>query len=1083
MTEILNRKTAKRLLLINWSCFQNETIELGSSTLFTGVNGTGKTTILDAMLYLLTANRQFNKAADDKDRNVTAYIHGDRKTNGADRYLRKDAVTSYIAMEFFDPSAKKYFVVAVCMESKNPQDAAESKWFIFDDCKFDDIHFYDREALKEKRFITTARNNLTVKGVPIKAGEFLGRDKAVEQVKRVLGIRGDAKKFREKLLKMTAFDPERNVDKFLQDSVLADIPVHSLELLREQKKLYEEAREMFENIKIRKTVLEQIEEKTREYERQVKTKTLRSLIFEYQFINKNKIEINNKNIELENLEIEKNNLAEKRAEASEKLEKARKLLSDAESKNADAKSSLEKLKEEKSDCDKKITENENSLADLKQIQIALKSLIFALKDFITADEKEKTVLENLAETDFSSSEKRQAFLSYGEKAKNQNEVLIKDLGRKEDRLKELKENLSETERRIKELESNIVTFPKEAEESKRIIKAEFEKRGIQSSVRFFAELVESFTDEKWRPAIETFLARKRFFIIVDDEYCGIALNILREKRLFSTNVVLSDKIPESEITEHSAASVLNIKNKAARKYANYLLNGIHLCDSADELHEHPKGAIMTDGTLAKSYSASLMEISKTKFCMGNDVVKIQLKQAQKEKGDLLSSINTVNEEISKIGQLKRLIENIQWNASYYDFDAPVNLKNLEKRKNELVAQIEEVKNSPAMLAAMKEIEFATRNYDDARKQNDEAIKAETTNANKIDSVQKGIAQFEKDTVARQEAYSELVKANPELESEMLSEYERQTALRKSPIVIGEKHMKQLTADVENAKKNLENIQLEYNKLSDLPLENRGIEFIRFYREQFRNVANVKIDEAKDKLEEQSVKLRDIFLHDFVSELKENIDKAKEEIDKINSELKRIPFGRDIYQFKMLPKTDRQIFFTILDNLQTLQGETDLFSANSANDEKLNADVQEFLDKILSSDDENDYSDYRNYFTYDMLIKSNSGSEVTETDLSKKQGSASGGEKQTPYFIVLAASLLQFYPKNVTCARIAFIDEAFSALSKERIEQMVKFLEDNNFQVFYAAPPEKIDSIGRYIDNTVALYTDGRYTKAVEGFRR
>ena len=1083
MTEILNRKTAKRLLLINWSCFQNETIELGSSTLFTGVNGTGKTTILDAMLYLLTANRQFNKAADDKDRNVTAYIHGDRKTNGADRYLRKDAVTSYIAMEFFDPSAKKYFVVAVCMESKNPQDAAESKWFIFDDCKFDDIHFYDREALKEKRFITTARNNLTVKGVPIKAGEFLGRDKAVEQVKRVLGIRGDAKKFREKLLKMTAFDPERNVDKFLQDSVLADIPVHSLELLREQKKLYEEAREMFENIKIRKTVLEQIEEKTREYERQVKTKTLRSLIFEYQFINKNKIEINNKNIELENLEIEKNNLAEKRAEASEKLEKARKLLSDAESKNADAKSSLEKLKEEKSDCDKKITENENSLADLKQIQIALKSLIFALKDFITADEKEKTVLENLAETDFSSSEKRQAFLSYGEKAKNQNEVLIKDLGRKEDRLKELKENLSETERRIKELESNIVTFPKEAEESKRIIKAEFEKRGIQSSVRFFAELVESFTDEKWRPAIETFLARKRFFIIVDDEYCGIALNILREKRLFSTNVVLSDKIPESEITEHSAASVLNIKNKAARKYANYLLNGIHLCDSADELHEHPKGAIMTDGTLAKSYSASLMEISKTKFCMGNDVVKIQLKQAQKEKGDLLSSINIVNEEISKIGQLKRLIENIQWNASYYDFDAPVNLKNLEKRKNELVAQIEEVKNSPAMLAAMKEIEFATRNYDDARKQNDEAIKAETTNANKIDSVQKGIAQFEKDTVARQEAYSELVKANPELESEMLSEYERQTALRKSPIVIGEKHMKQLTADVENAKKNLENIQLEYNKLSDLPLENRGIEFIRFYREQFRNVANVKIDEAKDKLEEQSVKLRDIFLHDFVSELKENIDKAKEEIDKINSELKRIPFGRDIYQFKMLPKSDRQIFFTILDNLQTLQGETDLFSANSANDEKLNADVQEFLDKILSSDDENDYSDYRNYFTYDMLIKSNSGSEVTETDLSKKQGSASGGEKQTPYFIVLAASLLQFYPKNVTCARIAFIDEAFSALSKERIEQMVKFLEDNNFQVFYAAPPEKIDSIGRYIDNTVALYTDGRYTKAVEGFRR
>lgn len=1085
MAEILNRKTAKRLLLINWSCFQNEIIELGSSTLFTGVNGTGKTTILDAMLYLLTANRQFNKAADDKDRNVTAYIHGDRKTNGSDRYLRPGNVTSYIAMEFFDPAAKKYFVTAVCMESKNPQDAAESKWIIFDNYKLEDINFYDRDALKEKRFITTAKNNLTVKGAPVKSGEFLGRDKAVDQVKRVLGIRGDAKKFREKLLKMTAFDPERNVDKFLQDSVLADIPVHSLELLREQKKLYEEAREMFEINKIRKTVLEHIEETTKEYERQLKTKNLRSMMFEYQFINKNKIEIDNKKIELENLKIEKSNLAEKREESKASLEKARKLLSDAESKNANAKSSLKNLEDEKDGCSKKIIEYENSLAHLKQLQIALKSLVFVLKDFISVDEKEKSVLENLAESDFNASEKRQAFLLYGEKAKNQNELLIKDIGRKEDRQKELKDELSKTERRIKELESNIVSFPEEAEESKRIIKAEFEKRGIQSQVRFFAELVESFTDEKWRPAIETFLGRKRFFIIVDDECCAAALNVLREKRLFTTNVVLSDKIPESEISEDSAASVLNIKNKAARKYANYLLNGIHLCKTEEELHEHPKGAVMMDGTLAKSYSASLMEIRKTKFCMGNgnDVIEIQLRQFNKDKDELLSNIDVIRKELSKTEQLKRLIENINWNASDYDFDSAEHLKIQTKRKNELVSQIEELKNSPDMLAAMKEIEFAQKNYDSAKIKDENAIKDCTTNANKIGSIQKEIGQLESDSASRKAAYSELIKENPELEDEMLSEYERQTLLRKNPIVIGEKHMKQLNADVENAKKNLENIQLEYNKLSDLPLDNRGVEFIHFYREQYRNIANVKIDEAKDKLEEQSVKLRDVFLHDFVSELKENIDKAKEEIDKINSELKRIPFGRDIYQFKMIPKGDRQVFFTILNNLSALQGNPDLFSSNSDNDEKLNSDVQDFLEKILSSEDENDYSDYRNYFNYDMLIKSSSGNEVTETDLSKKQGSASGGEKQTPYFIVLAASLMQFYPKSVPCARIAFIDEAFSALSKERIEQMVKFLEDNDFQVFYAAPPEKIDSIGRYIDNTVALYTDGRYTKPIEGFKQ
>lgn len=85
----INRKTATRLLLINWSRFQRVTVHLEGSTLFTGVNGSGKSTILDAMTYLLTGNTQFNKAARDRDRTVLAYVRGDTKSNGLDRYLRR----------------------------------------------------------------------------------------------------------------------------------------------------------------------------------------------------------------------------------------------------------------------------------------------------------------------------------------------------------------------------------------------------------------------------------------------------------------------------------------------------------------------------------------------------------------------------------------------------------------------------------------------------------------------------------------------------------------------------------------------------------------------------------------------------------------------------------------------------------------------------------------------------------------------------------------------------------------------------------------------------------------------------------
>ena len=111
-----NRRTATKFRLIQWARFQNTQIELDGSTLFTGVNGTGKSTVLDAMTYLLTGNTQFNQAAKDKERTVLGYVRGDTKSNGKNRYLRTGEVVSYIAMEFYSAIDDGHFVVGVCME-------------------------------------------------------------------------------------------------------------------------------------------------------------------------------------------------------------------------------------------------------------------------------------------------------------------------------------------------------------------------------------------------------------------------------------------------------------------------------------------------------------------------------------------------------------------------------------------------------------------------------------------------------------------------------------------------------------------------------------------------------------------------------------------------------------------------------------------------------------------------------------------------------------------------------------------------------------------------------------------------------
>ena len=440
----------------------------------------------------------------------------------------------------------------------------------------------------------------------------------------------------------------------------------------------------------------------------------------------------------------------------------------------------------------------------------------------------------------------------------------------------------------------------------------------------------------------------------------------------------------------------------------------------------------------------------------------------------------LKKEIQDKKQLVTLIDNVEWKAEQYNFNSAKEISEENRNLGKLVNQIEELKNSPEMLAAAKEYELAKENYDKAYEADIGLAQEVGSVKTNIQNTKNKISDYIEQTEKKEVEYKEISEKHPELIDEMKEEYERASKQRNILIVISNKRLQEISNDVGKSKDEMEKKQREYNLISEIDSTNYGVEFIPFYRDRYRDVANVKIDEAKNKVEKQSEKLRDVFLHDFVAELNEKIISAKEEIAAINSELKLIPFGRDIYQFKMEEKPDRAVFFTICKNLELYSETPDLFSERTVSDEKLADDVKSFLNKILDTEQEEDYSDYRNYFTYDMTIRSHMGDEESEMDLSKKQGSASGGEKQTPYFIVLAASLMQFYPKDVCCARIAFIDEAFSALSKERIEQMVKFLEDNNFQVFYAAPPEKINSIGQHIDNTVSLYTHGKYTKPVEG---
>lgn len=150
------KKTLTKLRLINWHYFSNETILLKNINLFSGENGAGKSTVLDAIQLILTTNsRKFNLAANNESkRTLKSYVRGKTGEEG-NEYLRKGAVISYIALEIYEEAKQKYFVLGAKFDSSDLESDVKRKWFCEEET-LDQLSFItDNKPSKDEQF----RNN------------------------------------------------------------------------------------------------------------------------------------------------------------------------------------------------------------------------------------------------------------------------------------------------------------------------------------------------------------------------------------------------------------------------------------------------------------------------------------------------------------------------------------------------------------------------------------------------------------------------------------------------------------------------------------------------------------------------------------------------------------------------------------------------------------------------------------------------------------------------------------------------------------------------------------------------------------
>lgn len=248
----------------------------------------------------------------------------------------------------------------------------------------------------------------------------------------------------------------------------------------------------------------------------------------------------------------------------------------------------------------------------------------------------------------------------------------------------------------------------------------------------------------------------------------------------------------------------------------------------------------------------------------------------------------------------------------------------------------------------------------------------------------------------------------------------------------------------------------------------GLEYEADYQRRRGKIWIDDLQGIQQKLKEQTITYERIFKREFVLNIYNTAKDAKDDISDINKELRKLQFSTK-YQFDVKMLNDNSDYAKILRYAEYLQetnnmsdGQmtfTSLMSYENDEVETREREIRDIINKIIDHNDIAEikkFADYRNYMSYEIIINND---EVKDGKLSKQVGYNSGAGTQIPYTLILSAALSMLYNVRVNSVRLIFIDEPFEKMSDHNIKLMLDFFKNQNFQVIFCAPPNKLESIG------------------------
>ncbi len=1087
-------KLLTRIRLINWHLFENTTVDCQGTTYFIGINGAGKSTVLDAVQFALVGGQRdvrFNQAAlSGGKRTLASYVRGELGTEGQ-RYLRGDA-TGVVALEFKNPDGTFFAhgaVIDAYEDGRNPDVA----YFIVHNAALNDNWFFKAPGqLFDTRAFKRHLENFALP--PNASARVFTRleDYRVHLLNR-LGQLKDT--FPAKIVKGLAFSPLTDIRSFVQnyllDENLLDVKTlqAQLETLRHFESLAADVRERIDSLsRIEDLDKERLANRRRRITNTYVARRAQADVF-LDDLKSRRLELDSAKLEFHRDEIQRDDL-------TRNLRFAQSALTDAEialrtdqtaqrekelrDKLASLFAELTLLTQHQADFDRSLAAELTDAKKLKKLLASDKLEIPpALSTFLTKHETRNTE-QTIRDT-------QKTLTSLGEHYSREQTLLTEQTSS----LRTEAEKLDDEIRKLRtgDREASVKVEAPHTSRLREILRAEL---GLGANEVVYLCDVLQIPNPEWQNAVEGLLGFNRFTLLVPPAHYDSAMQLYRKYKdtihgatLLDTESILQHKtehiIPKRSGVDaprntNTLANEVSTSHPAARAYVDLLLGHYIKCDTIESLRDH-RTAITQECFVRRNFTDSHLnpQVYKRWF-IGERAAPRQIEQRESRMDEIADELKNLNKRETALRERLALTR---------DKIRPlIELEHILEALAILPERNTQHATLTKELAALDThtVETLKADVEKYQRERDQLQSEAAAFERRLGNLEEKIKQIETESIpglersageSIQSAESFIIQENAdeETKSDVQKEYERRR--ERQPLEVILQNASRYENDYQNAEQRsrdrLREAKQAYSMRYDFGTDDT--DHATRYMTEKEKLVNSELPNYENQIAHQRGLAEQELVENFIHRLREQIEDARQQLAFLNGTLANLRFGGERFEFINQPAPAlRQVFDMVMDSQQVM-GDS-LFDSDFRQKHQQGWDL--LFERLTSAhDDENaelrELQDYRNYLQYDIRIHYPNGDRALLSQINAKK---SGGETTTPFYVAMAASFAQAYRLNQArpsdTIRLALFDEAFSKMDTARTASALHFMREAGLQVLLATPPDKSGSLLPYVDSVCTV---------------